>query len=216
MANVHFWGVESVLNAYDQRGVETWAVVQSKQMLNKGDSREDLEKYLKSLWQDSTAIFVLNFYECDVDTVKPTTPNDGSFNFKLSLQNHNAGVGGSESLILSELNALKLKFAEWENEDLEPDEPDPDLWERINGLLEKPAIVGLINKITGLNVQPIAKVGNVPPGENDSEENLINRAIGILKVKDPFLGKHLMKLANMATTNPTNFQFLLSTLDSLP
>ena len=208
MANVHFWGVENVLKAYDQRGVESWAVVQSKQMLNKGDNREDLGTYLKTLWQDSTAVFTLNFYEIDVDNIKPTTPNDGSFNFKLSLQNH---VGGNESLILSELNAMKLKFEQWENED--PEDPEPDMWERINGLLEKPAIVGLLNKITGLNVSPIAKVGNVPPGDNDRE---IETAIAVLKTKDPFLGKHLTKLATMATTNPANFQFLLSTLDSLP
>lgn len=211
MANVHFWGVENVLKAYDQRGVETWAVVQSKQMLNKGDNREDLATYLKTLWQDSTAVFTLNFYECDVDTVKPTTPNDGSFNFKLSLQNHNSGVGGNESLILSELNAMKLKFEQWENEDLEPEETEPDQWERIGALLEKPAIIGLINKLTGLNMQPTAKIGTIP-GEN---EDLINKAIGILKIKDPRLGEHLMKLATMATDKPDNFKFLLSTLDSM-
>jgi len=214
VANVHFWGVDNVLKAYDQRGVESWAVVQSKQMLNKGDNREDLATYLKTLWQDSTAVFTLNFYESDVDTIKPSTPNDGSFNFKLSLQNHGSGVGGNESLVLSELNALKLKFAEWENEDLESDDPpEPDMLERISGLLEKPAIVGLINKLTGLNMQPTAKIGNVPPGDNDRE---IETAIAVLKTKDPFLGKHLTKLATMATTNPANFQFLLSTLDSLP
>ena len=213
MANVHFWGVESVLKAYDQRGVETWAIVQSKQMLNKGDSREDLATYLKTLWQDSTAIFTLNFYETEVDNVKPTTPNDGSFNFKLSLQNHGSTVSGNESLVLSELNALKLKFEQWENEDLEPEESEPDMWERISGLLEKPAVVGLINKFTGLNMQPIGKVGNIPPGENNDRE--IESAIAILKTKDPLLGKHLMKLATMATNNPANFQFLLSTLDSM-
>ena len=214
MANVHFWGVENVLKAYDQRGVESWAVVQSKQLLNKGDNREDLATYLKTLWQDSTAVFTLNSYECDVDLVKPSTPNDGSFNFKLSLQNHGSSVGSGDSLVLSEINALKLKFEQWENEDSALDETEPDTWERISGLLEKPAIIGLINKFTGLNMQPVAKVGNVPPGENNERE--IETAIAVLKTKDPFLGKHLTKLATMATTNPTNFQFLLSTLDSLP
>jgi len=213
VASVHFWGVENVLKAYDQRNVDSWAVFQgSKQMLNKGNTREDLAEYLKTLWQDSTAVFTLNFYESEIDSVKPSTPNDGSFNFKLSLQNHGSTVSGNESLVLSELNALKLKFEQWENEDLEPEESEPDMWERISGLLEKPAVVGLINKFTGLNMQPIGKVGNVP---NDENEMMINKAIGILKVKDPHLGTHLMKLANMATTNPANFQFLLSTLDSM-
>jgi hypothetical protein len=214
VANVHFWGVENVLKAYDQRGVESWAVVQSKQLLNKGDNREDLATYLKTLWQDSTAVFTLNFYERDVDSVKPTTPNDGSFNFKLNLQNHGSNVGGNDSLVLSELNAMKLKFAEWESDEDNDEDPEPDMLERISGLLEKPAIIGLINKFTGLNMQPIGKVGNVPPGENNDRE--IETAIAVLKTKDPYLGKHLTKLATMATTNPANFQFLLSTLDSLP
>lgn len=211
MANVHFWGVDNVVKAYNQRGVDTWAVCQGKQMLNKGDSADELKSYLENLWQDSQAVFVLNVYEMDVDNVKPSTPNDGSFNFKLSLQNHGSTVSRNEQLILSELNALKLKFEELETDEL--DEPEPDMWEKISGLLEKPAVVGLINKLTGLNMQPVAKIGNVPPGDQDND---INTAIGILKVKDPFLGKHLMKLAKMATDNPANFQFLLSTLDSLP
>jgi len=183
-------------------------------MLHKGNDRETLAEFIKTLWQESTAVYTLNFYECEVDGVKPNTPNDGSFNFRLNEpEGSTRGISGNNSLILSELNALKLKFEQWENEEDEPDSNEPDMWDRINGLLEKPAIVGLINKLSGMNLQPTAKIGTVPTEENNSE---IESAIAVLKTKDPFLGRHLTKLATMATTNPANFQFLLSTLDSLP
>jgi hypothetical protein len=213
VAAVQFWGLDSVLKAYDQRSVETWALFQTaKNMLQKGNDRETLAEFIKTLWQESTAVYTLQFYECSVEDVKPSTPNDGSFNFRLSEPEGSTrvGSGGNNSLILSELNALKLKFEQWESEDIETD-PEPDMFERINGLLEKPAIVGLINKLTGLNMQPIGKVGNVP-GESVDQ---INKAIEILKTKDPFLGVHLMKLATMATNRPEDFKFLLSTLDSM-
>ena len=212
MAAVQFWGVDNVINAYNLRGVETWALFQTqKNMLHKGNDSDSLKEFLNSLWQDSTAVYTLQFYDCDVTEVKPGMQNDGSFNFRLNEPESSTStrVGSSkETLILSELNALKLKF-----EELEFDEPEnePDMFERINGLLEKPAIVGLINKLTGLNMQPIAKVGNVPGSVDD-----IDKAIAILKTKDPYLGTHLLKLANMATNNPANFTFLLNTLDSLP
>jgi len=212
MAAVQFWGVDAVVKAYELRGVETWALFQTqKNMLQKGNDSESLKEFINSLWQESTAVYTLQFYECDVSEVKPSTHNDGSFNFRLNEPETSTRVGSSkETLILSELNALKLKFEEFENDEPDPD-PDPDMFERINGLLEKPAIVGLINKLTGLNMQPIAKVGNVPGSVDD-----IDKAIAILKTKDPFLGTHLMKLATMATNNPDNFKFLLNTLDSLP
>lgn len=212
MASVHFWGVDSVVKAYEQRNVDSWAVFQgSKQMLNKGDNKEDLKTYLETLWQDSTAIFTLNFYECSVDEVKPTSQNDGSFNFKISEHNHGTTGASSDRLILSELNALKLKIAELESEDETDDDNDPDLWEKISGILEKPAVVGLINRLAGTNIQP-AKIGTIPPGDNS---DLILKAVEILKTKDPRLGEHLMKLATMATNTPDNFTFLLSTLDSM-
>lgn len=223
MAAVQFWGKDSVLKAFEHRDAPSWSIWQGRQFLfkfegtNTSDAREALAEVLEMISEQSTAIYTLKIYE-DLGTekkIKSTTPDDGSFNFKLIAEeiaaNRSVGYVQNNALV-SELNALKLKVAEMQSEEIEP-EGEPDVWERIGELLEKPVVVGAINKLFGVDLSPVPPsraLGNVPPNNEQ-----IEKAIAILKTKDSRLGEHLSKLASMAVDSPANFNFLLTTLDSM-
>jgi hypothetical protein len=221
MAGVQYFGFDSVVNAYVQREYGSFAIFQGKKEMvfayvcdSTDEGKEKLSGFLNGLWKGTTAVYCLKVYSDKIEEISPTTPDNGCFNFRLNSEVYAGGSNnqGSENLILSKLAAMEARFAEIDSEENDEPESDPDQWDKIGAMLEKPIVVAAINKLFGIDLSQPAKVGNVPPSEN---EDLINKAIGILRVKDPQLGSHLMKLATIAQTKPANFQFLLNTLDSM-
>lgn len=115
-----------------------------------------------------------------------------------------------ENEILTEIKALKLKFAELDNEEEEEEEAGTIAGIRPEQIAQ---ITGLIN---------LFKAGSVPAtinGEIDettaSKTENINRAIKILYKHDKELDKDLLKLADMAETKNETFKMLISSLRTM-
>lgn len=224
--SVHFWGKANVLAAYNSLEIPAWSLWQGSQMLpfkyDGDDLNEGAEKLLSTfnaMTESTNALYTLKVYETLKDgKISKSTPDSGAFNFRLNLELQGLNQQQLQSVttrtqLESEIAALKSELAALRDELDEEPEPDnqPDMWERINGLLEKPAVVGAINRIFKLDLQPRAgSISGVPVGEEKLSE-----AIEILKQHDPRLTEHLWKLAVMAQEKPNNFNFLLSTLDTL-
>lgn len=221
--SVQFWGKESVLQAYQSRDVAAWSLWQGSAFLNKcetDDVQEGVEKlsgFLNMLSESTNAIYTLKIYEeLPSGKIKRDTKDDGSFNFRLNAEGQIMNRMEYQSTMSrkemeTKIAALEAKIELLEDELDEVPESGPDMWERINGLLEKPAIVGAINKLLGTDLKPgAAVVSGVPLGE----EKLVE-AIEILRRHDPRMIDHLWKLAQIAEKQPNNFSFFLSTLDSL-
>lgn len=224
-ASVHFWGAENVVKMYKAREVCPWSLWQGNQFLFKyeGDDIEEgaaaLRKIFAAMCESTNALYTLKIYEelPKGNRISRTTPDHGSFNFRLQLEAQGLNHQEAQSVASREAMQAEIKMLREEldelREELEEanDPPAPDMWERINGLLEKPAVIGALNKFLGTNLtpRPAATVGGV--GEAADLEG----ALAILQQHDPRLSEHLWKLAHMAQEKPNNFQFLLSTLDSL-
>jgi paraquat-inducible protein B len=225
-ASVHFWGTDSVIRAYKNRDVAPWSMWQGNQFLFKyeGDDIEagaaSLLKLFNDMSQSTNALYTLRVYEELPKNGKicRTTPDHGSFNFRLNMELQTLNQQQMQSVtnrkdLESELAAVKLELAELraELDEETDDEPEPDMMGRINGLLQQPAVVGILNKFLGTSLTvPNATIAGVPLGEQSIAESL-----EILKQHDPKLPDHLHKLALMAQRTPANFSFLLSTLETL-
>lgn len=96
----------------------------------------------------------------------------------------------------------------------------------LNGLLEMPEIkqaiamgaVSLMSKIMPMNKGALpAKVAGTSQGEtvsvlNDDQVGKVQRAIDILCTKDPALGDHLLKVAELATNSPNKYKMFTGML----
>jgi hypothetical protein len=226
-SSVHFWGAANTVAMYRAREVAPWSMWQGNQFLFKYEG-EDIEegaaqlmKIFNSMAESTNALYTLKIYEelPKGGKINRTTPDHGSFNFRLNmdlqgLNQQQAQSVGNRAAMESEIAALKEELAELREElEEETDPPEIDIWEKINGILEKPAIVAGINKIFGLDIQPrAAAISGVPAPDGSGT---IAQAIEILQQHDERLKDHLWKLALMAQQKPHNFKFLLSTLDTL-
>ena len=235
-STVQFWGTDSVIEAFENRKVPSWALFQGKQFLFKyegsdlAEGTQNLTQILEAFNSSTNAIYTLKLYEDfkDGQKIKSTTPDDGSFNFRLNMPDQSMTVAHLGSF--NSRQSLEKKFSELEQKylllearlsdsDVDDAEED-DFFEKISGLLEKPVVIGALNKILGLDLKPGGSIGHIPDtgrgvaSEEDAERR-INDSIERLKVHDDHLAEHLSKLADIAENKPKNFRFLLSTLDSL-
>ncbi len=220
--SVHFGGKENVIRMYINRDVAPWSLWQGNQFLFKYDGEDidegaaALTKIFNDMAESTNALYTLRVYEemPKSGKINRSTPDHGSFNFRLNMEMQGLNQQQSQSIanrahLESELAAVKAELAELK-EEMETETEQPDMWERINGILEKPAVVGAINKMFGLDVQPRpATISGIPVGDEK-----IGEILEILKRHDDRLADHLWKLAQMAENKPNNFKFLLSTLDS--
>lgn len=95
--SVQFYGKDEVLQAFENRRVQLWSIWQGSQYMFKGEGANELDTHLDTL-QHSDATYTLKVYEDikDLAKLKSNTPNDGSFNFKLSIPfNRMNGIPGS-------------------------------------------------------------------------------------------------------------------------
>lgn len=180
MASVQFRGMESVLRAYTYKGVDVWAIFDGKRLQHKGAGENELEEYLKLILSGgSTATLTLKIYEelDDPKKVKGTTPDDGSFNFKLvTIEEDGETIYRSNKLgtlaqMGETLSSIDQRLAKLESE--EPGEEEDEefsesfgraVQKAIIGAVEDPAKLGtFISTIRALldPVKPVPAIGNI-------------------------------------------------------
>lgn len=137
-SNVQFFGDQAVVNAYNNRGINAWAVFQGKNLLTTGEDATTLQTWLDML-QGSTAIYCLKVYDVEsADDITEGTDANGSFNFKLlgnpanisgtGQQQTNAAPAGIAGVIQRKLEArigarIEKMLDKW---DLDGDEEGDD------------------------------------------------------------------------------------------
>lgn len=90
---VQYYGKAAVLDAYESRGIDTWAIFQGKNLTCAGNDRDLLEQVLERL-EGGSAQYTLAVYSQIDNTALLTnrTENNGAFNFKLDKEAR--AVGG--------------------------------------------------------------------------------------------------------------------------
>lgn len=242
---VQFYGINAITKAIENRDVEAWSVWQKNQFMFKGMGIDALKNTLLMLAESySTATYTIKIYEDikEEKQIKSSTPDDGSFNFKL----FNVDEGGEgfkrigypgnakesqENAILEKLKQIEDRL---DKQDEEPEENDS--LGVIGKILQHPAIapmvpqimemiVGLINPKNAekapeqnMHLRPSNSYHTQPLQKTAflngiDEDKIITEAISQLKQYDQNLPAHLQKLASIAQNDNSTFQMLLSLLD---
>ena len=253
-SSVQFFGIDNVLQAYRNCDIPAFALWTGKTLLLKYDGYSNgeytkptidegeqlLNEYLNAMYQQSTAIYQLKVYE-DLTAktkIKPSTEYSQAFNFKIgdAAQGYNTIGYSQKNNAYSELQELKNKVAELENERIEP-EPQEEKKSFIHSItggmfddtdeLEK--VVGLVTRLfrpqQPVKTQTFAGVGQHTVTENrvsdissesgNTEEQRINTALSALQKADTMIIEHLELLARIATNEPAQFKQFLAILDTL-
>lgn len=155
----------------------------------------------------------------------PDEPASGSVVFVMAtpeqIVDHREGyahrIAGVNSEIISRLSAIESKMNEPEDED---EEPEPSQQEQLIGsILNNPMFInGLVQGIFSVfkipqqqNNVTLAGVDTETPEINFDTDKL-NAALVVLKQADPQLEDHLLKLADMAKNNTSQFNWLIKML----
>lgn len=82
---VQFFGGGNVIAAFKNRGIDTWAILQGKDLITSGEGAEELETFLGMLENGGgSAVYKLCVYNnAEADNITNKTECNGSFNFKL-------------------------------------------------------------------------------------------------------------------------------------
>lgn len=171
--SIQFRGKQQVIQAFENRGCDIWAVFQGKTLLNKGEGIDELDAYLDLVSQnDSAAIYILKIYE-DLESkkqVKEKTEADGSFYFRLherdELTGERFGYNERRHKELEEKMNLILARLDQDEEEPEPEEQPNSIGSIINGILTDPErlekMIGIVkNLITPSQALPAPHIGNV-------------------------------------------------------
>ena len=99
-----------------------------------------------------------------------------------------------------------------DDEEEEEEEPETNV---LTGLLNNPQMQSMLmgvlaNIMTPSKPQAVAGVREI--SENSDENQKIETALEVLKANTPNLGDKLLKLADMATNNPGQYQMLIKML----
>lgn len=222
---LQFNSLESVLDAYDNRQVESWAIHQGKQFMFKGQGHDELLTILNSISKGGTnAIYTIKVFEDvdDVKKIKSNTPDDGSFNFRLNSDQMTLTTEQYTSVYSNRAIAEKLEALEkrlLEDEEIE-NEKNKSLG-KIGDILEHPVIAPIvpillekiISTIFGNNNQN--NQNNMLPAmaiSGISDDEIIEDTIEKLKVFDPEVKNHLLKLLEMANNNNELFKIVINSL----
>lgn len=212
-------GADNVIKAYKALDIPAWSFWYEKQLQHAYDGDDlkaganALQSWLNMIGTSSNAIYTLKFYKnLGDDEITEATPAHRSFNIKLNMEDqtivqYQNGSLGRYDNIDQRLQKIEALLTEEEEDDDDP--PEEDTMGKIKTMLDHPVIAGILGKWLGGGAARTATVSGIP------EEQQLEAAIKILKEKDPFLSRHLYKLAQIATHNNAQFQLLLSTLDNM-
>lgn len=212
---IQFKNKDSVLRAYESRGVEAWALFQSRQFLFKGVGQNELENVLNAISEGGTnAIYTLKVYEGveDASNIKSKTDDDGSFNFRL-----NEETMELPAHTLTSYRMLDERLSRLEEQGTESD-TDIEVKESsiIGELMGNPAIAAvipvLIEKVMNLlnpKTSPAPQLPSTPSGVGGSD------SFNKMKAIDKDFEKNLIKLCSIAETNPSLYNSLIQSLNGL-
>lgn len=224
---VHFTGIDNTVDAFIKKGIPYFAVVSGKQIIHKNQDETsveaaaiELENFLNMLNTGSNAIYTLRIYEAiEGGKITDKTPSDYGLNFRLNMDGMTVGnsriayLDNRNSLletnneILSKLSAMEARLEAMEDED-ESEEPE----DMISGLMKNPEIQGMLVGMLTSFLKPTATGAVKPTAIAGISENKLTEALEILKQHDPHIDEDLMKLAEIAVNNPSQFQMLLKML----
>lgn len=224
MSAIQFNNLQSVLLAFQNRGVDAWALWQGKQFMFKGIGETDLKMILDSLENGATnAIYTLKVFEEieDEKKIKSNTPDDGSFNFRLNSDRMELTQSAYTSAYSNAAIVKKLEEIEKRLDEDEVVEEKSGLG-KIGEVLDHPVIAPLIPIVlekvltaifsknpvpqNQLNYQPAMALSGID--EDAAEKEVIEK----LKKHDPQLLEHLSKLLEIAETNNPLFQVIIKSL----
>lgn len=224
--SVQFRDKDSVLTAYEDRGVPPFAIFQGKQFLfsfrgdNIDEGREYLQKILDMI-DHSAAIYTLCVYEDlrDGEKIKNTTPHDGSFNFRFNeyqpSEARALGMPGNSFEVYElkkEIKELKETIEELKNSDEEEETTENKIIGTIERVMNIPGINDLILNFVGAlkPKQNITAIGAAP-----GEEEKAQKAFSELAEKYPIFADKVIYLRRLMDEDPKKLESLLSYLNLL-
>lgn len=188
---------------------------------DKGIGREKLMEALNSVVQnvENTNTYIIQILKQKGKVLEPY--NQISFQLNKPNQMYPAQMGAFNMApqnnqinneILSRLRGLEEKLEMLEDDEEEEEEPEPNV---LAGLINNPQIQSMLmgvlaNIMTPNKPQAVAGVKDI--SENTDEDQKIIAALEVLKANTPNLGDKLLKLADMAATNPGQYQMLIKML----
>lgn len=237
-SDVQFRSLDALIQGFNSCEAEAWSLWAGKRLIKKGMGSEDLRKFCTSL-NGSNSAYTLKYYEGieDLDELKPNTPDDGSFNFRLN--DENLYAVGTQALNqqqristqerLDKLETILLSIHEkLEGEEEEAATEEKTLGDIIINYLEDPnklATLGnLFRRDVSASAERTAAIGNVVSAEaetptatwqtNEDKLNKVAAALDTLEKQDKEIVEHLEKLALLSTKQPGTFKILLQTLNN--
>lgn len=233
-STVQFWGVEKILEAYENCQIPAWAFLQGKGIIHSyaGEDMDEgaqmLEKLLKMMGTRSTAVYALQLYKKPGDDITNKTEFNNRFQCKLSDEEYSDNYGGYSNKRIRE---LEEKLAEKEDED--DTEKIGGLQGILVGIIQKPevqqfllaTVAGVVRKFLGGPAQPATMAG-VPENETDlesregeayanlvpEEQTKLTRAMIILMQGDPTVGTNLLKIATLLQNDPGKYKMFAGML----
>lgn len=244
MASVNFRGVEGAVTAYETRALPTWAIFDKKNLMQSGETADNLRSYLELLEEHgSNTVYTLKVYKnLSADDVTDKAESNGAFTFILS--DSRAAYMGGMGYMGAGNNSLLGRIAALEKELKEAKEPaeKQTIGSVVMGWLQDPEdVVRIIGAITQgvalLKGKPALQLAGTQSGPesftppqgptDDSPKNeygltdeqmkqqlRIANALQRLQAKDPEIVTHLEQLANLAEKNPAMFQIAIGMLKS--
>jgi len=221
--SVQFFGVDKVLEMFEAREVEAWAVYQGKQFMFKGIGVDSLQTILNAI-NGTTPIYSLKVFEgiTDPAMIKSNLADDGSFNFRLQQPGEMSGVPYGLPYNRNANTELEKRIAQLEAEkisggDFDEDENDFSkiVQDEIIGIIQDPGKLMQWKQVLGSIFFPSANnnyqrspgmIGNINQAQNQNQnfmdqeteqqkQTRLVSAINILEENDPKILDHLEKLA---------------------
>lgn len=236
-ASVQFYGIDSVMQAAQNRECPCWGIWINGRMFSKYESNDltasmaMLQTNLEMLEEsNANAVYTLKFFECNngqpIKINEKSVSDGGSFNFKLIDQDERAAgvmrVSGYSKYIQemqTEIADLKQQLAEKDQDDDEPETIGSVLLDLVKNPQQLAYLVNVFKSITGgPQVNLGAMAGVLPGGQVETAEvqdDQLNRtaaALDTLEKSDPNFSTHIEKLAKIAKENPDQFRMLLNML----
>lgn len=235
---VHFRGVESVVEAYSANGVGPWAILSGKTIVFSSEEianddvdagAELLRRHLLLIKRGGTE----GRYELRVYKLKDGEEIDSGTRyfrgFCFTLYENAYGGSNSDNRVIDMLTKMNERLEVLEMRPVElVEEEDKTVMGKLGayalGLIETPMvqqmIVAGIGNVMGKflpmnNSQGPAKVAGVQGADDflsEGQKMKIATAVQRLAAKDPLLGDHLLKLADIAENNPAKYNAALNFL----
>lgn len=242
MAGAQLIGKDSVLKAYEQADIDTWAIFQVKRPIMSGQGIDELNKWLDILIPaNSSVTYYLRLYRDAAanEDISANTPYTCNWDFKLHNDYHYgySGMGGVNGEVMARLEKIEKSISE-----NKPDEDELSMNKIFMGWLKDPVqlgqVIGAVRMLIGgggdampammsglpTTPQRVAEkkqsmeVTPVQPANAQTEEQIQKRwdeVLDNLEAKCPEILDHLEKLSRMADKNPAQFQFLIVTLKGM-